>query len=71
MLLENEKQKVADLEKKHKSEVEVWREKIEPRKQVNNCAKCIRINNHHITRFNCLHHFCRDIASTNFNVTLG
>jgi len=45
MLLENEKQKLADLEKKHKIEMEAWRDKIEPRKQVSaKQASCIVVN---------------------------
>ena len=34
MLLENEQQKIADLEKKHKVDMELWHDKIEPMKQV-------------------------------------
>jgi hypothetical protein len=34
MLLENEKQKIADLEKRNNAEMAAWRESLEPRKQV-------------------------------------
>jgi hypothetical protein len=44
MLLENEKQKIAEVEKKHKMEMEAWREKIEPRKQVSTCLSLLRLN---------------------------